>query len=147
VLRVPDAKLTVIVLTNKLGLLPLLAPNIASLYLPPLPARDEPGITDAEPALTAVLRGVVGDLMNGALDAAAFAPRAQQELLPVLRTFGTPGSALHPPLRQMVLIEERQDGESRKRIYRAVYGKDVSLKWTFSLDTAGKILDLEYDWG
>jgi CubicO group peptidase (beta-lactamase class C family) len=146
VLRVPDGKLTVIVLTNELGLLPVLAPNIASLYLPPLLALDEPGITDAEPALTAVLREVVEDLMNGTLDAAAFAPRAQQDLLPVLRTFGTPESALNPPLRRMILLEDRQDGEPRKRTYRAVYGKDVSLKWTFSLDNVGKILDLEYDW-
>lgn len=84
--------------------------------------------------------------MNGALDAAAFAPRAQEELVPVLRTFGTPGSALHPPLRRMVLLEDGRDGEARKRIYRVVYGEDASLKWTFRLDTSGKILDLEYDW-
>lgn len=145
VMRIPDGKLTVIVLTNKLGLLPLLAPNIASLYLPPLPALDEPGITDAEPALTAVLEGVVGGLMKGSLDAAAFAPRAQQELLPMLR-FGTPENALLPPLRRVVLLEDRREGEPRKRVYRAVYGKDVSLKWSFDLDTAGKILDVQYEW-
>ncbi|WP_257452970.1 serine hydrolase domain-containing protein [Archangium lipolyticum] len=146
VLRVPERKLTVIVLTNEQGLLPLLAPNVASLYMPPLPALDEPGITDAEPALTAVLRGAVEGLLNGTLDDAAFAPRAQQELLPMLRGFGTPENALLPPLGRMVLLEERRDGESRKRIYRAVYGKDVSLKWTFNLDATGKILELEYDW-
>ncbi|QRN95539.1 beta-lactamase family protein [Archangium violaceum] len=145
VLRAPDKKLTVIVLTNEQGLLPFLAPNVASFYLPPLPALDE-GITDSEPALTTVLRGAVEGLLNGKLDDAAFAPRAQQELLPILRGFGTPENALLPPLHRMSLLEDRRDGEQRKRIYRAVYGKDVSLKWTFSLDTAGKILDLAYDW-
>ncbi|WP_375769229.1 beta-lactamase family protein [Archangium gephyra] len=146
VLRVPEQKLTVIVLTNAQGLLPLLAPNIASLYLPPLPELDAPGIPDAEPALTAVLRGAVDGLLNGTLEDAAFAPSAQQELVPMLRSFGTPDNALQPPLRRMTLLEDRRDGESRKRVYRAVYGEDVSLKWTFRLDAAGKILDLEYDW-
>lgn len=146
VLRIPDQRLTVIVLTNGQGLLPVLAPNIASHFLPPHPALGEPGLTDAEPALSAALRGAVEGLMNGALDAAAFAPHARQELLPVLRTFGTPGSALLPPLRRMILLQERKDNEARKRVYRAVYDNDVSLKWTFTLDTEGKILDLNYDW-
>jgi CubicO group peptidase (beta-lactamase class C family) len=147
VLRVPDRKLTVIVLTNAgQRLLPVLAPSIASLYLPPLPALEEPGITDAEPALSAALRGVAVGVMNGALDAAAFAPRAQQELLPVVRTFGAPESALYPPLRRMILLQDRNDGELRRRVYRAVYGKDISLQWTFSLDAAGKVLDLDYAW-
>jgi len=146
VLRVPDKKLSVIVLTNEQKLLPVLAPNIASLYLPPPAALGERGIADADPALTAALVGVADGLMLGTLDAAAFAPRAQEELLPVLRTFGTPESALFPPRRQMTLIEDRREGEARKRIYRAVYGKDVTLKWTFTLDSAGKILELDYEW-
>jgi CubicO group peptidase (beta-lactamase class C family) len=146
VLRIPEKKLTVVILTNKQGLLPVLAPNIASLYLPPLPGLDEPGLPDTEPALTATLRGVVEGVMNGTLDAAAFAPRAQQELVPVLRGFGTPGSALYPPVRRVVLLEDRKDSEPRKRILRVLYGKDISVKWTFSLDAAGKVLDLDYDW-
>jgi len=146
VLRIPEKKLTVIILTNKQGLLPVLAPSIASLHLPPLPGLDAPGIADPEPALTATLRGVVEGLMNGTLDATAFAPRAQQELVPALRSFGTPGSALYPPIRRVVLLEDRKDSEPRKRILRVVYGKDLSVKWTFSLDAAGKVLDLDSDW-
>jgi hypothetical protein len=111
-----------------------------------LPGLDEPGLTDAEPALTATLRGVMEGVVNGKLDAAAFAPRAQKELVPVLRTFGTPESAYYPPLGRMTLLEDKKDGEVRKRIYRAVYGKDISQKWTFSLDADGKILDLDYEW-
>jgi hypothetical protein len=145
VLRVPDKKLTVIVLTNEQGLLPALSPNIASLFLPPLPALADPGIEDAEPALTAMLRGVVDGVMTGALDSAAFAPRAQEELLPMLRKSGSPENAMYPPLRRMTLLEDRKDGESRKRVYRAVYGKDISLKWTLTLDPAGKVLDLDYE--
>jgi len=146
VLRIPEKKLTVIILTNKQGLLPVLAPTIASLHLPPLPGLDAPGIADPEPALTATLRGVVEGLMNGTLDAAAFAPGAQQELVPVLRSFGTPGSVLYPPIRRVVLLEDRKDSEPRKRILRVVYGQDLSVKWTFSLDAAGKVLDLDSAW-
>jgi len=146
VLRIPEKKLTVIILTNKQGLLPVLAPNIASLHLPPLPGLDEPGIPDTEPALTATLRGVAEGMMNGTLDAAAFAPSAQQELVPVLRGLGTPGSALYPPIRRVVLLEDHKDSEPRKRILRVVYGKDISMKWTFSLDAAGKVLDLDPQW-
>jgi CubicO group peptidase (beta-lactamase class C family) len=146
VLRIPEKKLTVIILTNKQGLLPVLAPNIASLYLPPLPGLDEPGIADTEPALTATLRGIVEGAINGTIDAAAFAPSAQQELVPAVRSFGTPGSALYPPIRRVVLLEDRKDSEPRKRIYRVVYGKDISVRWTFTLDAAGKVLDLDYEW-
>ena len=46
----------------------------------------------------------------------------------------------------MVLLEDRREGEPRKRVYRVVYGKDVSLKWNFALDTEGKILDVQYEW-
>ena len=115
VLRVPDQKLSVIVLTNEQGLLPVLSPNIASLHLPPRAALGEAGIADADPALTAVLGGVVEGLMNGTLDAAAFAPRAQQELLPVLRKFGTPESALFPPRRRMISARgpRRRPAEAR----------------------------------
>jgi CubicO group peptidase (beta-lactamase class C family) len=123
VLRVPDKKLTVIVLTNEQGLLPALAPIIASRYLPPLPELDAPGLPDTEPALSAT-----------------------QGLLPALRTFGTPESALYPPLQRMTLLEESKDGETRKRTYRAVYGQDVSMKWSFTLDTEGRVLDLDYAW-
>ncbi|HEX8699572.1 MAG TPA: serine hydrolase domain-containing protein [Myxococcaceae bacterium] len=146
VLRIPEQKLTVIVLTNKQGLLPVLAPRIASLYLPPLPGLDVPGLPDPEPALTATLRGVAEGVMSGTLDAAAFAPSAQQELVPVLRSFGTPGSALYPPIRRVVLLEDRKDGEQRRRTLRVVYGEDLSMKWTFTLDAAGKILDVNPDW-
>jgi CubicO group peptidase (beta-lactamase class C family) len=146
VLRVPEKKLTVIVLTNAQGLQPMLAPTIASLYLPPLPELEAPGIPDAEPALTAVHRGAMEGVFNGTLEAAAFAPSAQQELLPILQGFGTPGNALLPPLRRMTLLEDQKDADTRKRVYRAVYGEDVTLKWTFRLDAAGKILELEYDW-
>lgn len=146
VLRVPEQRLTVVVLTNGQGLLPVLAPTVASHFLPPLAALNEPGLADAEPALSVTLRGAVEGLMNGTLDAAAFAPQAQEQLLPILRTFGTPGSALLPPLRRMTLLEEEKSGEGRRRSYRAVYGEEVSLKWTFHLDAQGKILDLNYDW-
>jgi CubicO group peptidase (beta-lactamase class C family) len=146
VLRVPDQKLTVIVLSNAQGLLPVLAPNIASLYLPPLPGVDAPGLEDSEPALTTRLRGVVEGLMNGSLDAEAFAPLAQQQLLPILRSLGTPGSALFPPLRRMTLVEDGMDGETRKRGYRVVYGQDTAVKWTFRLDAEGRVLDVQYDW-
>jgi hypothetical protein len=64
----------------------------------------------------------------------------------MLRGFGTPGSALYPPLHRLVLLEDGKDGEKRKRVYRAVYGRDISVKWTFSLDAAGKVLYLDYEW-
>jgi len=146
VLRVPEKKLTVIVLTNKQGLIPVLAPRIASLYLPPPSELDSPGIPDPEPALTATLRGVVEGLGSGTFDEAAFAPSAQQGLLPMLRRFSTPGSALYPPVRRVVLLEDRKASAPRKRVLRVVYGEDISVKWTFSLDAAGKVLDLEDDW-
>ncbi|MDI1442745.1 serine hydrolase domain-containing protein [Polyangium sp. 6x1] len=146
VLRVPDQKLSVIVLTNEQRLLPLLAPNIASMHMPPLPGVAAPGIPDADPALTAAHRAVVEGLLQGTLDAAAFAPSAKEQILPSVRSFGTPGNALQPPLRKLVLLEDRKAGEPGKRVYRAIYGEDTSLRWVFDLDAAGKILDFNYAW-
>ena len=64
----------------------------------------------------------------------------------MLRGFGTPDNALYPPLRRVVLLEDRKDSEPRKRVLRAVYGQDLSVKWTFSLDAAGKVLDVDSAW-
>lgn len=146
VLRIPEKKLTVIVLTNKQGLLPVLAPHLASLHLPPLPGLDAPGLPDPEPRLTAALRGVVEGMMNGTLEADTFAPSAHTGLVPALRRLGSPGNALLPPVSRMTLLEDRKNSEPRKRIHRVVYGKDVSMRWTFSLDATGKVLDLDFDW-
>jgi len=143
VVRVPDHKLTVIVVTNQQHLSPNIAPGIAAMFLPPLEALNDKGIEDKAPALTTELRKVLEQMPSGAIDAAPFASKAEKELLPFLRSLGPVQTAVYPPLSRVVLLEERKEGDARLRVYRAIYGKDTSLKWTFTLDEDGKILDME----
>jgi len=145
IVRVPDKKLTVVVLTNQQRLFPALGANIASLYLPPLPALEAPGIADTEPLVAESHRQVVEAMVTGRFDEQAFAPRARETLLPALQQWGVLFGHAFPALRKMVLLSDTRTKDSRKRVYRVIYGKDISLQWVFSLDATGKILDVLYD--
>jgi hypothetical protein len=145
IVRVPDKRLTVVVLTNQQRLFPALAANIASLYLPPLPALETPGIAETEPLVAEAHRQVVEAMATGRFDEQAFALRARGTLLPALQQWGVLFGHAFPALRKMVLLSDTKTKDSRKRVYRVIYGKDISLQWVFSLDATGKILDVLYD--
>jgi len=139
IVRVPDKRLTVIVLANQQRLHPMLAGLIAGMRLPA--ARPRP-VRDAQPALSRTLRGVVDQLGTGKLAEAPFAARVRGDLVPALRDWGPVMVAPLPPVDRFVLVDDRRDRAHRIRRYRATHGP-LATAWTFMLDPAGAIVELE----
>jgi CubicO group peptidase (beta-lactamase class C family) len=134
VVRFPDERLTVIVLTNQQKLAPNLAPMLAAGYLPPTPPPA--GVPDEAPAVTASLRRVMASYGTGEVPADAF---ANGELLPTLREWGPLQLGLVGALDRVVFLGAEEGGVRR---YLALHG-DVWVAWRFVVDAAGKITDLD----
>lgn len=140
VLRVPDAKLTVIVLANQQRLVPNLAPTIASLLLPAAP---DAALADADPELSRRLRATAASIQTGTLDPSSCAPAKRTELVATTREWGPILGGGWPPIDRWALIEDRP-GSPRTRVYRAHHGS-IAVRWSFVLDDAGLLLDFEAD--
>ncbi|WP_404372526.1 serine hydrolase domain-containing protein [Corallococcus coralloides] len=136
----PDDKLAVVVLTNQRKLSPTLAHGVANFYLPPPPFLTDSGITDATPERTQVLKELLPALFEGKAEARHFTGAAKEALadlnewLPIER-------GGWPRLSRLVLLQDSSDHLSRT--YRAVYGKDQTLRWKVTFDPAGLISELE----
>ena len=139
--RLPDAGVTVIVLTNGFQDTSdprAMAGHIARLFVPAL--ADAP-IPDTEPQTTELVRRFFTHVGDGnALDAgplsAAFAARITASARGYYRAFG--------PLLSVELVEKPKDGAVRRYRYRLRY-KDVSLIAAVTLDADGKIVDADAD--
>jgi CubicO group peptidase (beta-lactamase class C family) len=139
VMRLPDDKLTIIVLANQHRMYPDLAETLASMLLPQAPSTP---IRDRNPTLSAALRAVADDYAHGRIAAAALAPSVRDTLAPQLNEWGPLITAAWPDLDRWSLIEESQHGSEQIRRYLARHGA-VSVRWTFTLDSAGKILAID----
>jgi CubicO group peptidase (beta-lactamase class C family) len=139
VLRLPDDKITIIVLTNQQRLLPKLAATIASLLLPP---GRETAIPDTRPALTQRLRAVADGLATGQLEPASFAPDGRAQAIADLRDWGPVTVGAWSGIDRWSLVEEKTAGARRTRVYRAQHGH-VPVRWTFKLDASDLIVDVD----
>jgi CubicO group peptidase (beta-lactamase class C family) len=141
-LRYPDDRLTVIVLCNQTSAPSRpMARKIASFYVPALSYEQDKGIEDNDTRLTARLKGVLLAAAQGKVDPTLFSPQAQAEIVPFIQRVGP--NYLRPlgPMTGFVLLERREEQESRVYRYRASY-KDSTLLWTFTLTKDGKISSL-----
>ncbi|MGN6108305.1 MAG: serine hydrolase domain-containing protein [Kofleriaceae bacterium] len=139
VTRLPDDKLTVIVLANQQRMNPSLAPSIAGLLLPELRER---AVRDAQPAWTRRLRAVADGCRSGTLDPGSFVPAQRAELVDALRAWGPVMTGTWPALDRWTLVEDGKRGGRRVRVYRAHHGAHP-VRWTFTLDDAGLVSDLD----
>jgi CubicO group peptidase (beta-lactamase class C family) len=137
VVRIPDEKLTVIVLTNQQRLFPVVAPTIASASLGAPPAT--PAATDTDPERTARDRAVIDGVATGVLDDAAFTDEARAGLVPELRVWGPVIAAPWPVRRDLVLAAATPGA----REYVATYGRSVRVRWTVATDEHGAIESIE----
>jgi CubicO group peptidase (beta-lactamase class C family) len=142
ILRFPDEKLTIIVLTNQQRLFPRLAEGVADLFIPAPPIREVRGIADTDEKLTLILREVLLDAAQGIVNADLFNSEAQTSLVPAFRDFGPVFFISLDPLQSFVLVEQSAEGERRIRRYRALFGKKPII-WTFVLSKDGKIISME----
>lgn len=139
VLRFPDDKLTVIVLANQQRLNPNFAATIAGMQLPA--ARERP-LRDARPALSKRLREIADAYRSGAFDPASFAAATRAELVAALREWGPVIAGTWPAIERWTLVDERTVGKQRARVYRAHHGS-VPVRWTFTLDAAELVVDVD----
>ncbi len=146
-LRFPDDRLSVIVLTNltQAPALPI-ARKIAALYLPDLSDEGKPAIRDDAPEITKVLKQVLLDAAQGKVDATRFTAQAAQEIVPRLPRIGPrflgPLGALHAFLLIEHRVEPSKEGGNTLRRYRAVYERG-NMVWAFTLDAHGKIATMD----
>jgi hypothetical protein len=136
----PEQQLGVAVLTNQRTLVPVLARGVAGLYLPAPAFLAEPGIADADPPRTVLVRRVLDQFAAGNADPALFAGPALGVLKDMNELVALQLAAL-PPLSRLVLLETSAD--NNVRTYRAIHGKSESLRWVVSFNGDGKIVDID----
>ncbi len=139
-LRLPDDRLTVIVLTNRGGSTPAgsFAQGIAHLYLPDL--REEP-IEDKDPSTTTTFRNMLLALRSGTLSPDLFTTEARAVLFPdEVKEFT---ELLEPAgaLRSFHLLEQKDEGQVRRYRYRATFEKEAWIL-TLTQNSDGKISTL-----
>ncbi|GMU02148.1 hypothetical protein KH5H1_62680 [Corallococcus caeni] len=136
----PDDKLSVVVLTNQRKLVPNLAHGVANFYLPSPPLLNDPGITDATPERTQALKQLLPALVEGKADARHFTGAAKDALADLNEWLPIQLGGM-PRLSRLVLLEDSADHLTRT--YRAVYGKDQTLRWKVLFSQSGLIAELD----
>jgi len=139
-LRLPDQKLTVIVLQNQQKMYPYLAQGVADFYLPPSPVRRKAIVPDPNPRVSKSLRSLVGGLAGNKLDIGCFA-KGQEELIDDTRNLLVPYVRSLAAIEDFRLVESSPISEGHHYVYAATYGKKV-VEWTFDLDDNAKIIGL-----
>jgi len=142
ILRFPDEKLTIVVLTNAQKLHPYLAQGVADLFIPPPPLKEVKGVDDNDPAITQMLKAMLLDAAQEKVDDSLFTVDSQRNFVPAFKNFGLPFFKSLDPLQSLVLIEHKQMEKSILRRYQAVYGKKAII-WNFELSKDGKIISLQ----
>jgi CubicO group peptidase (beta-lactamase class C family) len=143
ILRLPNEKTTIVVLTNGKKLYPYLAQGVSELFYPPPPPVMPKGIVDTRPELSAALRAVIIDAVAGRVDESRFSEQARKDFVPAFNAFLLPFVRSLAPVDEFVLVSETpitEDGRPAvKRIYRARHGKRAQT-WGFDVDGDGKVL-------
>lgn len=137
--RYPDDRFTVIVFANlaqaNQG---RLARGVTAVYHPELVPPPAAAVEDREPQVTAMVKDLLQKFSDGAADQALFTEEAQAAIFPErARMFGEFLKSLGP-LKEIHLVERRDENEHRLYRYRLVYN-DASLLLTMSLSREGKI--------
>ena len=142
ILRFPDERLTIVVLTNGQRLYPYLAKGIADIYFPSPPVKPSQPVADNDKEMTLAVRKVIEDGLKDKMDATLFAAEAQKDFVPAFRNFGLPYFGQFGPLTSLELVGDTvKDGETTRR-YRAVHD-NKAVVWNVSFDKNKKIKSLE----
>jgi hypothetical protein len=142
ILRFPEEKLTVVVLSNGHRVYPYLARGVADFYLPPPPIKEVKGIADGDAELTAIIKKVLVEGAQDKLDAELFTPEAQKDFVPSYRNFGLPFFLSLEPLKSLVLLEHRETESGIVRRYRSIHGKKV-VNWEFRFSKDKKLISFD----
>jgi hypothetical protein len=83
--RFPEEKLTIAVLTNGQKLSPYLAQGVADFFLPPPAVKRMKGIDDNDPRTTRMLKQLLADAAQDKVNESLFSAEAQNLLFPLSR--------------------------------------------------------------
>lgn len=143
-LRLPDDKLTVIVLTNSDGAdLEPIANRIAAIYVPALAPEEKKAIADPQPEVTKRLRGIVEKLAKGGGDKADFTKEMQDFLFPDRIKEGPQMVGKFGPLKSFDLTARTEEKGVRKLEYRAVFA-DAAVLAFITLTADDKIAGIGF---
>jgi len=141
-LRFPEEKLTIAVLTNGQRLYPYLAQGVANFFVPPPAVQVMKGIEDNRPQTTKILKNFLADAAQDKVDESLFSADAQNAFVPDFKTFGLPFFKSIDSPQSFTLVEHEEDENGIARGYQAIHGKK-SLIWNFRLTKDGQITSLE----
>jgi len=139
ILRYPDDKITVILLTNRAGSnAGGLAQTLAGFYIPALAKVEAKPIEDRSPKITERFKAIALSLASGKASPDDFTPEAKKVLFPEKILEGKAVLTQFGPLKSFVLVAEKEVEKTHRYQYRAVFG-ETALRMTFVLTEEGKI--------
>lgn len=137
-MRFPDDKLTVIVLTNaEGGHAEVIARKVADQLIPGLAEKAEEPIADEDPATTARMRRMFEGALKGELDEGFFTDEAKKQLVPRIRD-DKARLASFGALKSFRLLERKKSEGGVHLRYRVAL-ENETLTLFLSLDKDGKI--------
>ena len=142
ILRFPEEKLSIVVLSNEQRLYPYLAKGIADFYFPPAPVKEVKGIVDNDPELTQIVKNFLAGGMRDEIDRTLFTDKSKRDFVPGYYTFGLPFFGALEPLESVVLLEHKADENKIIRRYRSVHGKKAVI-WRFEFSGDRKFISID----
>jgi len=109
VLRFPEEKLTIVVLTNAQKLYPYLAQGVADFFIPPLAITVMKGIDDKDPRTTEILKKFLADAAEDQVNESLFSADAQKAFVPAFKAFGLPFFKSLDTLQSFTLVDHKED--------------------------------------
>jgi D-alanyl-D-alanine carboxypeptidase len=138
-LRYPDDKLTVIVLTNQENAQPdRIAKAVAGIYVPDLAEKEEPIAADPDPKMTEFLKNLTIAMSKGLADPGLFTLEAQKAIFPDKAKEAQQFLTKLGPLKSFMYLRQKMEGPNRVIQYRATFG-DTQLLMIYVVDKDGKI--------
>lgn len=140
--RIPEKKVTVIVLTNLTGgQADALANRLAGLVVPELAPKATP-ITDADPEMTTFIRGKFEKLLKGELTSDELTPEFAKVMTPQLVKDVSTAMGQLGAISKFDLIESKKEGETTIRSYLVTIGP-ATLTATFYVTAEKKIAGIQ----
>jgi D-alanyl-D-alanine carboxypeptidase len=139
ILRYPDDKLTVIVLTNQENAAPeTVAKGIAGIYVPDLAEKEEAVAADPDTKTTEFLKNLTIALSKGLADPGLFTLEAQKILFPDKVKEAQAFLSKLGALKSFTFLRQRTEGTNRVIQYRATFG-ETQILMIYVVDKDGKV--------
>jgi D-alanyl-D-alanine carboxypeptidase len=141
--RFADDRLTVVVLTNQERSDPgAISRAVAGLYVPALVPPTLKPIEDREPKVTAMVRDLLQQIIDGRADPERFTPELRADLFPDRIKEGAEFLKGMGPLQTLTLLERKTEGDRRSYRYRITF-KDGAILVSLQLTPEEKIAGIQ----